>query len=55
MLYVWLFVAALVLLPVVLRIWAEEGPDNETVHHSGDENQLDAGTDDEDPDLTLAV
>jgi len=46
----WLLVAAVVLLPVVLRIWGEpDDPGNGTVHHSGD------GEPEQDPELRVAA
>lgn len=51
MLSVWLLVAAIVILPVLLRIWAEpDDPGNGIVHHS------DTPEDDEDePEGMLAA
>ena len=45
----WLLVAAVLLLPVILRIWGEESPDNGITHHSDD------GSSDEDPELQPAA
>ena len=45
----WLILAVIVLMPVILRIWGEDGPDNGVVHHSDD------GEPEQDPELPLAV
>ena len=50
----WLILCAVVLvvLPVVLRIFAEEGPDGGVVHLSGEDGD---STGDDDPDIMLAA
>jgi hypothetical protein len=52
----WLFLAALLVLPVILRAVAEE-PDNAITHESGEEEKTSSDEEDERPgrDLRLAA
>lgn len=47
MLYAWLFGAALLVLPVILRIWADDEPRRD--------EPPDTGSADQDPDVPLAA
>lgn len=45
---------ALTILPIVLRLFAEDGPDNGVVHYSGGEDEP-PDSRDGDPDVPLAA
>jgi hypothetical protein len=42
--FLWAFLAALLVLPVILRLYAGDEPRNETVHEQGDGDDAEART-----------